>query len=167
MKNHCDNMFRKIKTNRRSKIRLETVNSRQARLMRCKRIKTILEILRKYSFEKNLLCPSKVRFLVPFSIIYLILFAFVRLWNALDTSGRHTMSVDEVIRSNIANACVPRLDEAECERSICYNLYYRTFDGTCNNLQQPLRGAAFRPYNRYAISTPLFSNKCNTICFAF
>jgi peroxidase len=65
-----------------------------------------------------------------------------------DTSGRRLMSADRVVRSNIANACVPRLDEAECERSLCYNLYYRTMDGTCNNFQRPLRGAAYRPYNR-------------------
>lgn len=53
-----------------------------------------------------------------------------------------------MVQSNVAFACVPRLDEAECQRSLCYNLYYRTMDGTCNNLLQPLRGAAFRPYNR-------------------
>ncbi|VDN39304.1 unnamed protein product [Gongylonema pulchrum] len=66
-----------------------------------------------------------------------------------DTSGRHPLTQEEVVQSNIAFACVPRLDEAECERSLCYNLYYRTMDGTCNNLARPLRGAAFRPYNRY------------------
>ena len=49
------------------------------------------------------------------------------------------------MRSNIANACVPRLDDAECERSLCYNLMFRTMDGTCNNFRQPLRGAAYRP----------------------
>ncbi|VDN23736.1 unnamed protein product, partial [Gongylonema pulchrum] len=65
-----------------------------------------------------------------------------------DTSGRHPLTQEEVVQSNIAFACVPRLDEAECERSLCYNLYYRTMDGTCNNLARPLRGAAFRPYNR-------------------
>uniref|UniRef100_A0A914DU66 ShKT domain-containing protein n=1 Tax=Acrobeloides nanus TaxID=290746 RepID=A0A914DU66_9BILA len=66
-----------------------------------------------------------------------------------DISGRfQTLSADKVIRSNIANACVPRLDSAECERSLCYNLYFRTMDGTCNNFRFPLRGAAYRPYNR-------------------
>ncbi|VDN02940.1 unnamed protein product [Thelazia callipaeda] len=65
-----------------------------------------------------------------------------------DLSGRQPLTQEEVVRSNIAFACVPRLDEAECERSLCYNLYYRTMDGTCNNFNRPLRGAAFRPYNR-------------------
>ncbi|CAK5126742.1 unnamed protein product [Meloidogyne enterolobii] len=66
----------------------------------------------------------------------------------LDNSGRHPLTQEQVVRSNIANACVPRLDEAECERSLCYNLHFRTMDGTCNNFQFPLRGAAFRPYSR-------------------
>uniref|UniRef100_A0A183CF97 peroxidase n=1 Tax=Globodera pallida TaxID=36090 RepID=A0A183CF97_GLOPA len=65
-----------------------------------------------------------------------------------DNSGRRTLSQEQVVRSNIANACVPRLDEAECERSLCYNLFFRTMDGTCNNFRSPLRGAAFRPYSR-------------------
>ncbi|CAK5035046.1 unnamed protein product [Meloidogyne enterolobii] len=33
-----------------------------------------------------------------------------------DNSGRHPLTQEQVVRSNIANACVPRLDEAECER---------------------------------------------------
>ncbi|KAM3719896.1 Peroxidase mlt-7 [Dirofilaria immitis] len=65
-----------------------------------------------------------------------------------DLSGRRPLTQTEVVRSNIAFGCVPRLDEAECRRSLCYNLYFRTMDGTCNNLLRPLRGAAFRPYNR-------------------
>ncbi|CAG9540359.1 unnamed protein product [Cercopithifilaria johnstoni] len=74
-----------------------------------------------------------------------------------DLSGRRPLTQEEVVRSNIAFGCVPRLDEAECQRSLCYNLYYRTMDGTCNNLFQPLRGAAFRPYNRLLL--PEYDNK--------
>lgn len=66
-----------------------------------------------------------------------------------DISGRRTMlGMDKLIRSNVANACVPRLDDAECERSLCYHLNFRSMDGTCNNLNSPLKGAAFRPYGR-------------------
>ncbi|WKX94320.1 hypothetical protein Q1695_011516 [Nippostrongylus brasiliensis] len=65
-----------------------------------------------------------------------------------DNSNRKTVDLDAVIRSNLANACVPRLDETSCERNACYNAYFRTMDGTCNNLQNPLRGAAYRPYTR-------------------
>ncbi|TMS40178.1 hypothetical protein L596_006590 [Steinernema carpocapsae] len=74
-----------------------------------------------------------------------------------DNSGRRTLSQEQVVRSNIANACVPRNDEAECLRSLCYNLHYRTMDGTCNNFQIPLRGAAFRPYNR--LMQPEYDNR--------
>ncbi|KAK6737336.1 hypothetical protein RB195_019811 [Necator americanus] len=65
-----------------------------------------------------------------------------------DNSNRRTVDLDGVIRSNLANACVPRMDETSCERNICYNVYFRTMDGTCNNLQNPLRGASYRPYTR-------------------
>ncbi|CAJ0604842.1 unnamed protein product [Cylicocyclus nassatus] len=65
-----------------------------------------------------------------------------------DNSGRRTVDLDQVIRSNLASACVPRMDESSCERNFCFNAYYRTMDGTCNNLQNPLRGAAYRPYTR-------------------
>jgi hypothetical protein len=74
-----------------------------------------------------------------------------------DNSGRRPLSVETVVRINTAHACVPRLDEAECMRGLCYNLLYRTMDGTCNNLQRPLRGAAFRPYNRLAFTAINFS----------
>ncbi|GMR35908.1 hypothetical protein PMAYCL1PPCAC_06103, partial [Pristionchus mayeri] len=74
-----------------------------------------------------------------------------------DASGRHPLDLDTIIRSNLANACVPRNDEAECDRSLCYNLYFRTFDGTCNNLQNPLQGSAFRPYNR--LIKPQYDNE--------
>ncbi|RCN34313.1 heme peroxidase, partial [Ancylostoma caninum] len=99
-----------------------------------------------------------------------------------DNSNRRTVDLDGVIRSNLASACVPRMDETSCERNICYNAYFSpvvpkvtnlhervshngvtgmaivqvgkmengigTMDGTCNNLQNPLRGAAYRPYTR-------------------
>ncbi|KJH50886.1 animal hem peroxidase [Dictyocaulus viviparus] len=65
-----------------------------------------------------------------------------------ENSNRKTVSLDSVIRSNLANACVPRLDETSCEMNVCYNAYFRTMDGTCNNLKNPLRGAAYRPYTR-------------------
>uniref|UniRef100_A0A0K0F465 peroxidase n=1 Tax=Strongyloides venezuelensis TaxID=75913 RepID=A0A0K0F465_STRVS len=69
-------------------------------------------------------------------------------FTAEDNDGRRTLSLDDVIRSNLANACTPRLDDSNCERNLCYNLYFRTMDGTCNNLEKPLQGASYRPYNR-------------------
>ncbi|MFH4973324.1 hypothetical protein AB6A40_000033 [Gnathostoma spinigerum] len=91
---------------------------------RCRRIQNESFIMADLMWRENLVIPTE------------------------DNTGRTPLSVDDVVRSNIAHACVPRMDEAECERSLCYNLYYRTMDGTCNNLKHPLRGAAFRPYNR-------------------
>uniref|UniRef100_A0A913I157 peroxidase n=1 Tax=Strongyloides stercoralis TaxID=6248 RepID=A0A913I157_STRER len=70
------------------------------------------------------------------------------IFSSEDNDGRRTIGLDDVIRSNLANACTPRLDEANCERNLCYNLYFRTMDGTCNNLEKPLQGASYRPYNR-------------------
>ena len=66
-----------------------------------------------------------------------------------DNSRRQTVDLDQVIRSNTANACTPRLDEADCEANMCYNALYRTMDGTCNNMKgDPLRGSSYRPYTR-------------------
>ncbi|UMM17181.1 hypothetical protein L5515_013861 [Caenorhabditis briggsae] len=66
-----------------------------------------------------------------------------------DNSRRQAVDLDQVIRSNTANACTPRLDEADCEANMCYNALYRTLDGTCNNMKgEPLRGASYRPYTR-------------------
>nr|pir hypothetical protein F32A5.2 - Caenorhabditis elegans [Caenorhabditis elegans] len=66
-----------------------------------------------------------------------------------DNTRRQTVDLDQVIRSNTANACTPRLDEADCEANICYNAMFRTLDGTCNNMKgEPLRGASYRPYTR-------------------
>ncbi|ETN77913.1 animal hem peroxidase, partial [Necator americanus] len=48
-----------------------------------------------------------------------------------DNSNRRTVDLDGVIRSNLANACVPRMDETSCERNICYNVYFRFRKNTC------------------------------------
>uniref|UniRef100_A0AC35U6H3 Peroxidase mlt-7 n=1 Tax=Rhabditophanes sp. KR3021 TaxID=114890 RepID=A0AC35U6H3_9BILA len=70
------------------------------------------------------------------------------IFTAEDNNGRLLVSLDDVIRSNLANACTPRLDDTNCERNQCYNMYFRTMDGSCNNLEKPLQGASYRPYNR-------------------
>ena len=64
-----------------------------------------------------------------------------------DVSSRVLLSIDDITKA-VPNGCVPALSSADCDRSLCYHLNYRSFDGTCNNLRSPLNGAAFRAYRR-------------------
>ena len=45
------------------------------------------------------------------------------------------------------SGCVSHRPTPNCS-DICYHRRYRTFDGTCNNIRQPLRGAAETPFGR-------------------
>lgn len=45
------------------------------------------------------------------------------------------------------SGCVSHRRVPNCS-DICYHRRYRTLDGTCNNLQHPLRGAAIMPFSR-------------------
>uniref|UniRef100_A0A914C8J2 peroxidase n=1 Tax=Acrobeloides nanus TaxID=290746 RepID=A0A914C8J2_9BILA len=65
-----------------------------------------------------------------------------------DVSSRVLLSIDDITRA-VSTGCVPQLSTTDCERSLCYHLSYRSFDGTCNNLGKPLLGAAFRQYIRH------------------
>ncbi|CAJ0606649.1 unnamed protein product [Cylicocyclus nassatus] len=64
--------------------------------------------------------------------------------------GRNMLSLDEITRS-VPFGCVPQLQAngLDCNRNLCYNLMFRTLDGTCNNFDKPLQGAAFRRYIRH------------------
>uniref|UniRef100_A0AC34GNB9 Peroxidase n=1 Tax=Panagrolaimus sp. ES5 TaxID=591445 RepID=A0AC34GNB9_9BILA len=64
-----------------------------------------------------------------------------------DVSSRVLLSIDDITKA-VPNGCVPTLSSADCDRSLCYHLSYRSFDGTCNNLRNPLNGASFRAYRR-------------------
>uniref|UniRef100_A0A0K0EPD7 peroxidase n=1 Tax=Strongyloides stercoralis TaxID=6248 RepID=A0A0K0EPD7_STRER len=64
-----------------------------------------------------------------------------------DISSRIILSIDDITRS-VPTGCVPQIASADCQKALCYHLSYRTFDGTCNNLQNPLKGAAFKQYLR-------------------
>jgi len=68
--------------------------------------------------------------------------------NAIEETGsRNLISIDDVTRA-VASGCVPQLGSSDCSQSLCYYIAYRSFDGLCNNLQDSLKGAAFRPYLR-------------------
>ena len=45
------------------------------------------------------------------------------------------------------SGCVSHRRVPNCS-DICYHRQYRTLDGTCNNIQHPLRGAAITPFGR-------------------
>lgn len=42
---------------------------------------------------------------------------------------------------------------------MCYHKRFRSMDGTCNNLQRPLMGAAFMPYIR--LRPPVYDDQLN------
>ncbi|KAL3076471.1 hypothetical protein niasHT_039960 [Heterodera trifolii] len=65
-----------------------------------------------------------------------------------DISIRRTISTTDVRISNGAFGCVPTQTATNCKKNLCYHLKFRSFDGTCNNLEKPLRGAAFMPFAR-------------------
>ena len=46
--------------------------------------------------------------------------------------------------------------ELECASDICFHRQYRTIDGTCNNIQKPLRGASFTTFRR--LIAPRYEN---------
>jgi peroxidase len=82
-----------------------------------------------------------------------------------DVASRVLLSIDDITRA-VSTGCVPQLTSADCSKSLCYHLSYRSFDGACNNLNKPLVGAAFRPYIRHlppeydnGISEPVSSMK--------
>ncbi|CAJ0959658.1 unnamed protein product, partial [Mesorhabditis belari] len=73
-----------------------------------------------------------------------------------DTSMRRTISINDVRQSNMNFGCAPALRATNCRRNLCYHLKYRTFDGTCNNIEKPLMGAAFSALMR--LQTPAYDN---------
>ncbi|EPB76683.1 hypothetical protein ANCCEY_04245 [Ancylostoma ceylanicum] len=66
-----------------------------------------------------------------------------------DNFGRTMLSLDEITKS-VPSGCVPQLQPhgVDCNRNLCYHMMFRTLDGTCNNLEKPMQGAAFRQYIR-------------------
>ncbi|PIO63041.1 hypothetical protein TELCIR_15377, partial [Teladorsagia circumcincta] len=67
-----------------------------------------------------------------------------------DNFGRTTLSIDDITKS-VPSGCVPQLSSSgvDCNKNLCYHLMFRTLDGTCNNLDKPMQGAAFRQYIRH------------------
>ncbi|KAL7075683.1 hypothetical protein ACQ4LE_005051, partial [Meloidogyne hapla] len=74
-----------------------------------------------------------------------------------DTTIRRTISTSDVRVSNNAFGCSPALTRPNCNKNLCYHLKFRTLDGTCNNLEKPLFGAAFMPLSR--LKEPVYDDK--------
>ena len=58
----------------------------------------------------------------------------------------------------------------DCSNDMCFHLNFRTIDGTCNNIQQPLAGAAFTTFKRLlppeyenGYFTPIGKTICSTL----
>uniref|UniRef100_A0A914CSD3 peroxidase n=1 Tax=Acrobeloides nanus TaxID=290746 RepID=A0A914CSD3_9BILA len=73
-----------------------------------------------------------------------------------DTRFRRTLSVNDIRSSNTNFGCVSTLAEHKCSRNLCYHLKFRSFDGSCNNLEEPLKGAAFMPLSR--LKDPIYDD---------
>uniref|UniRef100_A0A0K0DH06 peroxidase n=1 Tax=Angiostrongylus cantonensis TaxID=6313 RepID=A0A0K0DH06_ANGCA len=82
-----------------------------------------------------------------------------------DTSHRKTLSINDVRNSNANFNCAPTQQSPNCNRNLCYHLKFRTFDGTCNNLNRPLAGSAFSALVR--LKTPMYDNGLNAPTSSF
>ncbi|EPB67864.1 shTK domain protein [Ancylostoma ceylanicum] len=71
-----------------------------------------------------------------------------------DTSHRKTLSINDVRNSNANFNCAPTQMAPNCNKNLCYHLRFRTFDGTCNNLDRPMSGSAFSALMR--LKEPIF-----------
>lgn len=82
-----------------------------------------------------------------------------------DTSIRKTLSIRDVRDSNANFNCAPTQETPNCNRNLCYHLRYRSFDGTCNNLEKPMIGSAFTALMR--LKKPLYDNGLNAPTSSF
>ena len=57
------------------------------------------------------------------------------------------------------SGCTSHRRVVDCT-NMCYHLKYRTYDGTCNSLRHPMRGASITPVSR--LLPPVYENGLNT-----
>ncbi|KRY72257.1 Peroxidase mlt-7, partial [Trichinella pseudospiralis] len=65
-----------------------------------------------------------------------------------DATSRRLLSARDMVTNNQMMGCFREQDSSDCNRNLCFHAMYRTLDGTCNNLRNPLVGAAGTTFNR-------------------
>ncbi|XP_050432514.1 peroxidasin [Adelges cooleyi] len=74
-------------------------------------------------------------------------------------SYRDLLSVEQLDLIANLSGCLRHQYKPNCS-DMCYHTKYRTIDGTCNNLQNPMWGASHTPFRR--ILKPMYENGFNT-----
>ncbi|KRY72255.1 Peroxidase mlt-7, partial [Trichinella pseudospiralis] len=64
-----------------------------------------------------------------------------------DATSRRLLSARDMVTNNQMMGCFREQDSSDCNRNLCFHAMYRTLDGTCNNLRNPLVGAAGTTFN--------------------
>ncbi|KAL3078983.1 hypothetical protein niasHS_014765 [Heterodera schachtii] len=65
-----------------------------------------------------------------------------------EVATRLVPSVEEYENRFFRMGCATMNQENICVQNKCYHEHYRTFDGSCNELQNSLKGASYMPYAR-------------------
>jgi peroxidase len=77
----------------------------------------------------------------------------------LDFSYRDLLSSEQLDLLANASGCLKYQTKPNCS-DMCFHTKYRTIDGTCNNLQNPLWGSSHTQFRR--ILKPIYENGFNT-----
>lgn len=77
----------------------------------------------------------------------------------LDFSYRDLLSVEQLDMIANLSGCLRYQTKPNCS-DMCFHTKYRSIDGTCNNLQNPLWGSSHTHFRR--ILKPIYENGFNT-----
>lgn len=78
---------------------------------------------------------------------------------SLDTSYQELVSPSHLLLIANMSGCLRRTHNVDCSNN-CFDRRYRSLDGTCNNLQNPIWGASNTAFNR--LLPPIYENGFNT-----